>query len=216
MKTLSRFAIAIGLGLGVVNASQANFFKELVDSVQRTAEDTAKQVVVQTTSQMVRDMIIGYTTVQVKSDREVSAEFEKETGSLPVNPKVSSYRSEVLPGTSVRPGTEVRVKSHIEVVPGTSGSRASIEEKMTIWDNDDNSVALNSMTKAPGSSTANGGAFTSEFTFKLPEGLPQGVYPVSTHLLLNGEQVGDQRHGLQLVLQVDTSGAMQLALAGSR
>lgn len=211
MKAITRCAIAMGLGLGVVNASQANFFKDLVDSVQRTAEDTVKQVVVQTTSQMVRDMIIGYTTVQVKTDRQVSEEFEKETGSLPVNPKVSAYRSEVLPGTSVRRGTEVRVKSHIEVVPGTSGSRANIEEKMTIWDNDDNSIALNSMTKAPGSSAANGGAFTSEFTFKLPEGLPQGVYPVSTHLLLNGEQVGDQKHELQLVLQVDTHGAVKLA-----
>ena len=211
MKAITRCAIAMGLGLGVVNASQANFFKDLVDSVQRTAEDTVKQVVVQTTNQVVRNMIIGYTTVQVKTERQVSEEFEKETGSLPVNPKVSAYRSEILPGTSVRPGTEVRVKSHIEVVPGTSGSRANIEEKMTIWDNDDNSIALNSMSKAPGSSTANGGAFTSEFTFKLPEGLPQGVYPVSTHLLLNGEQVGDQRHALQLVLQVDTHGAVRLA-----
>lgn len=211
MKAITRCAIAMGLGLGVVNASQANFFKDLVDSVQRTAEDTVKQVVVQTTNQVVRDMIIGYTTVQVKTERQVSEEFEKETGSLPVNPKVSAYRSEILPGTSVRPGTEVRVKSHIEVVPGTSGSRANIEEKMTIWDNDDNSIALNSMSKAPGSSTANGGAFTSEFSFKLPEGLPQGVYPVSTHLLLNGEQVGDQRHALQLVLQVDTHGAVRLA-----
>lgn len=211
MKAITRCAIAMGLGLGVVNASQANFFKDLVDSVQRTAEDTVKQVVVQTTNQVVRDMIIGYTTVQVKTDRQVAEEFERETGSLPVNPKVSAYRSEILPGTSVRPGTEVRVKSHIEVVPGTSGSRANIEEKMTIWDNDDNSIALNSMSKAPGSSTANGGAFTSEFTFRLPEGLPQGVYPVSTQLLLNGEQVGDQKHALQLVLQVDAHGSVKLA-----
>lgn len=211
MKAITRCAIAMGLCLGVVNATQANFFKDLVDFVQRTAEDTVRQVVVQTTSDLIRGMIIGYTTVQVKTDRQVSEEFEKETGSLPVNPKASAYRSEILPGSSVRPGTEVRVTSHIEVVPGTSGSRVNIEEKMTIWDNDDNSIALNSMTKAPGSSAANGGAFTSEFTFKLPEGLPQGVYPVSTHLLLNGEQVGDQKHGLQLVLQVDTHGAMLVA-----
>lgn len=214
MKATIKLAAGLGLALGVGSASHASFFKELADSVQRTAEDTVRQVVVQTTSDMIRGMIIGYTTTQVKTDREVSAEFEQETGSLPVNPKVSAYRSEILPGTSVRPGTEVRVKSHIEVVPGTSGTRARIEEKMTIWDNDDNSIALNSMTKAPGSSTANGGAFTSEFTFTLPEGLPQGVYPVSTHLLLNGEQVGDQKHGLQLVLQVDTGGKLRLARAG--
>lgn len=142
MRVFARYVIAVGLGLGAANVSQASFFKDLVDSVQRTAEDTVKQVVVQTTSDLIRGMIIGYTTVQVKTDRQVSEEFEKETGGLPVNPKVSAYRSEILPGTSVRPGTEVRVKSHIEVVPGTSGSRASIEEKMTIWDNDDNSIAL--------------------------------------------------------------------------
>jgi len=64
MKAFTRCAIALGLGLGVANASQANFFKDLVDTAQRTAESTVRQVVIQTTSEMVRDMIIGYTTVQ--------------------------------------------------------------------------------------------------------------------------------------------------------
>lgn len=187
--------------------SQAGFFDELVNAVSETAKDTARQVVVQTTAQMVRDMIIGYTIEQVRSDDEVAKDYEREHGDLPENTRVASYRTEIQPGTSVSPGTEVKVRSWIEVVPGRSGDRPTIEERLTIWDNEDNTVALKSMTKAAGK---RGGAFSGEFTFALPEGLPQGVYPVSTDLMLNGERVGDQKHGLQLVLWVSPAGEGRL------
>lgn len=208
MKKLASVAV---LAAFAASPSQANFFKDLVDSVQKTAENTARQVVIDTTSQMVRDMIIGYTTVQTKTDEEVADEYSRENnGNLPVNTRVSSYRTEILPGSSVSPGTEVRVKSYIEVIPGTSGDKATIEERLTIWDNEDNSLALKSMTKRAGKKSGKGGAFNGEFSFTLPEGLPQGVYPVSTDLMLNGEQVGDQKHGLQLVLLLDGRGRVEL------
>ncbi|GAB3322784.1 hypothetical protein [Haliea atlantica] len=204
---MQRWIGVLALAGLAASQSQAGFFDELVNAVEQTAKDTAKQVVVQTTSQMVRDMIIGYTIEQVRSDDEVAEDYRREHGDLPVNTRVSSYRTEIQPGTSVSPGTEVKVRSWIEVVPGRSGDKPVIEERLTIWDNEDNSVALKSMTKAAGK---RGGAFSGEFTFALPEGLPQGVYPVSTDLMLNGEQVGDQKHGLQLVLQVNSLGEAQL------
>lgn len=206
---MQRLTLVLALSALAAGQSQAGFFDELVTAVGDTAKDTAKSVVVQTTSQMVRDMIIGYTIEQVRSDDEVAEEYEQEHGDLPVNTRVASYRTEIQPGTSVSPGTEVKVRSWIEVVPGRSGDKPTIEEKLTIWDNEDNSVALKSMTKAAGK---RGGAFTGEFTFSLPEGLPQGVYPVSTDLMLNGERVGDEKHGLQLVLWVSPTG-QALALA---
>lgn len=191
--------------------SQAGFFDELVksatDAAKDTAKDTARQLAAETTAQMIRGMFIGYTTEQTQSDDEVAKDYERKHGDLPANARVSSYRTEIQPGDSVRPGTEVKVRSWIEVTPGRSGNRPVIEERLTIWDNEDNSVALKSMTKAAGERA---GAFRGEFTFTLPEGLPQGVYPVSTDLMLNGERVGDQKHGLQLVLRVLPSGGRLL------
>ena len=35
--------------------------------------------------------------------------------------------------------------------------------------------------------------------------MPQGVYPIRSTLLLNGELVGDTSHELQLVLNIDYS-----------
>lgn len=197
----------LALSVLATGHSQAGFFDELVksakDAAQDTAKQTARQIAAETTEQMIRGMIIGYTTEQTRSDTEVAEQYEKEYGDLPANARVSSYRTEIQPGASVSPGTEVKVRSWIEVTPGRSGNRPAIEERLTIWDNEDNTVALKSMTKEAGERA---GAFRGEFTFTLPEGLPQGVYPVSTDLMLNGERVGDQKHGLQLVLRVMPSG----------
>lgn len=201
-------------GLLAASASHAGFLDRLREAVEDTAKDTAEALVVDgarsMTADLIRGMIVGYSSEQTKSNEEVAEEYEKKTGELPVNTTVASYRSEVLPGSAVSPGTKVRVKSYIEVVQGRNSRKAELEERLTIWDNEDNTVALKSMTKEAGEK---GGGYTSEFTFTLPEGLPQGVYPVSSDLVLNGELVGDQRHTLQLVFSGDSSRLERVALA---
>ena len=61
------------------------------------------------------------------------------------------------------------------------------------------------MTKPLGSGASGGGELRGEFTFALPEGMPQGVYPIRTDVLLDGEEVGDRRFDLQLVKHGDGS-----------
>jgi hypothetical protein len=185
--------------------TQANFFDDVLKSVERSAKNTATNMAVEVTANLINDMIIGYTTKQVKSEKEVVEEYEEEHGSLPDNTIASSYETTILPGPSVSPGTEVIIKSIIEVIPGKNASSTTIEERLIIYDNEDNSVVLNSMTKKAGKSSDNGGQFKGEFKFTLPEGLPQGVYPIQSTLLLNGDLSGDQNHDLQLVLWFDES-----------
>ena len=54
--------------------------------------------------------------------------------------------------------------------------------------------------------TKRAGHYTNEFTFTLPEGLPQGVYPIKTTLILNGEENKTINNDLQLVLEVNSTG----------
>lgn len=169
-----------------------DFFDDLKKAVQSTAERT----VINVASDMVRDMIVDATTVQTSTEKEVKKEYEEANGSLPEKMTVTAYRTLILPGEQIKAGTKVKVKSYIEVVPGRDGKHARIEEKLTIWDNEDNSIPLKSMVKEAGES---GGVYEGEFSFTLPEGLPQGVYPVSTSLMMDGEWIRDEKHELQLV-----------------
>jgi hypothetical protein len=185
--------------------SSADFFDQMVNTVKDQAVLTATTVVTAKATELIINMIIDYSSEQTRSDEEVSREYEEENGSLPENTTVSSYQTEILPGSSVTPGTKVVVKSVIAVIPGKNGATAKLDESLTIYDSEDTSLALKSMTKPAAQGSGRGGEFNSEFTFTLPEGMPQGVYPIRSSLLLNGELVGDVSHELQLVLRVDYS-----------
>ncbi|TXS90731.1 hypothetical protein FV139_17270 [Parahaliea maris] len=211
LKPLAMICLVGAVVPGVVSTAHAGFFDQLKDAVEDTAKRTAEALAVEATQDIIRGMIIGYSSEQTRTSEEVSKDYEKQQGSRPVNTTVAAYRTEILPGAAVSPGTKVRVKSYIEVVEGSSGKSVTLEERLTIWDNEDNTVALKSMTKEAGEK---GGGFTGEFSFTLPEGLPQGVYPVSSDLMLNGELVGDERHTLQLVFVGDSADpGWRLALA---
>lgn len=206
-----RKAILVFLLAGIVcSRSQADLFDSMVNTITNTAVTTATAVVTAKATEAIVNMIIDYSSEQTKTDEEVSREYEKEKGSLPENTTVSSYQTQILPGSSVSPGTKVTVKSVIAVVPGKNATATRIEESLTIYDSEDTNAALKSMTKPAAQGAGRGGEFNSEFTFALPEGMPQGVYPIRSALLLNGEIVGDTSHELQLVLNIDYSPAGEM------
>jgi hypothetical protein len=190
--------------------SHADFFDQMLNTVKQQAQQTATTIVAAKAAELVRDMLINYSSEQTKSDDEVSKAYEEKNGALPDKTTVASYQTEILPGASVAPGTKVLVKSVIEVIPGKDGATADIEESLTIFDSEDPSLVLKTMTKSAGQSSGRGGEFNGEFSFALPEGMPQGVYPIQSTLSLNGELVGDKSHELQLVLSVDYSAAGEL------
>ena len=177
----------------------------MVNAVEQQVKITATSMVAAKTAELIRDMFIEYSSEQTKTEEEVSDEYEEKNGTLPDITTVSSYQSEILPGLSVTPGTKVLIKSVIEVIPGKDGAASKIEESLSIYDSEDTSLVLKTMTKPAAQGTTKGGEYHSEFSFALPEGLPQGVYPVKSTLLLNGELVGDKSHDLQLVLRVGHS-----------
>lgn len=155
-------------------------------------------------------MIIKHRSERIAKAEQVAEEYKAQNNNLPAEPMATEYITKTLPGNVVEPGKEVIVQSDIVVVPGTKQKVALIEERIAIYDNEDNSKELKNFTKPVNEKTKRGGRYQNEFSFTLPEGLPQGVYPIKTELLLNGKVVDTSNNDIQLVLQVNELGAMQL------
>jgi hypothetical protein len=174
----------------------------------------AKVAAVAVAAKVIADMVVEYQTQKVSDESKVIAEYKEKYKTLPPKPIASVYTTQTLPGKVVEPGKKVKIQSDIEVVPGAQKQEALIEERITIFDNEDNSKELKNLTKPVNAQTKRAGRYKNEFAFQLPEGLPQGVYPIKTALMIDGVEAKTASNDIQLVLQVAPTGQWQiLALA---
>jgi len=159
---------------------------------------------------LITKMVIKNRSERIAKEEQVAEEYKAKNNNLPAEPIATEYVTKALPGNVVEPGKEVIIQSDIVVVPGTQQKTALIEERIAIYDNEDNTKELRNFTKPVNEETKSGGRYQNEFAFTLPEGLPQGVYPIKTELLLNGRVVDSSDNDIQLVLQINELGTMQL------
>lgn len=158
-------------------------------------------------------MVINYKSEQTQNEDSVTKEYLKTNKKIPDYSTTVSYESSSL-NKSVVAGRKITVKSESMVIPGMKDKTAQIVEKLIIFDNDDNTVELSSLEKPVNPAPHRAGRYESEFSFTLPEGMPQGVYPVKTILLLNGKEVREKYNKVQLVIQIDNSGTPTIMMAG--
>jgi len=172
----------------------------------------AKVAAVAVAATLITKMIIKHKSKKLEDENKVAEDYKKEHKQLPDEAFAAEYVTSTLPGSVVEPGKEIIIKSDIVVVPGSKQKTALIEERLSIYDNEDNTKELKSLTKAVNKKTKKAGRYENEFTFTLPEGVPQGVYPIKTELLLNGKVVDTSDTGIQLVLEVNHQGKMLIAM----
>jgi len=140
-------------------------------------KSVGKVAVIAGAAALIYEMTVGFKTEQTSSDSKVISNYKKKHKSLPNAPLVTQYKSSLKPGEVVKVGKEVLIVSSLEVVPSKKSNKVSIQEKISIYDNEDNSKVLKTLTKDVNSKTKKSGAFKNEFRFTLPVGMPQGVYP---------------------------------------
>jgi hypothetical protein len=173
----------------------------------------AKVAAVAVAVKYIADMIIEHRAKKVADEEGVVTDYKTQHENLPEKAVASVYSTNALPGSVVQPGKKVIIQSDIEVVPGREQPQTLIQERLAIFDNEDHSKELKSLTKDVNDETKRAGRYTNEFTFTLPEGLPQGVYPIKTTLILNGEETQTINNDLQLVLDVNGAGQMRFIAA---
>lgn len=88
------------------------------------------------------------------------------------------------------------VTSEIEIVQGTDGAKPIVEEELTLVKPD------GTEQKSPrkvANEAGGGGGFMTTFFMLMPEGVPQGTYPVKTALYVNGKPAGTNTLNMQVV-----------------
>lgn len=170
----------------------------------------AKVAAVAVVATVITKMIIKQRSKRLAKEDQVAQDYKTQQGNLPPEPIATQYQTTALPGSVVVPGKEIVIQSDIVVVPGATEKKALIEERIAIYDNEDNTKELKTLTKAVNASSKRAGHYQNEFTFTLPEGVPQGVYPIKTELLLNGKVVDSNDNNLQLVMEVNNLGQWQV------
>lgn len=160
-------------------------------------------VVIGVAAKLIADMIINSKSSQTTAEDKVVKDYKAKHKTLPKNPALVNYDTNLKPGTVVKPGTGMLVASDLVVVPGKSTKEIFIKERIAIYDNDDNTKVLKTLIKSVNDKTKRGGAFSNQFSFKLPKGMPQGVYPIKTQVIVNGKEFKPNKKKMQLVLRVD-------------
>ena len=143
----------------------------------------------------------NYYTKQTKTAQQVTNEYKAANkGTVPTTATVTKFNAHVAPTATVQAGKTVTVASNIEVVPGTSNPRPSVEQEIALYSPDG---AQAGKARKPASQTAGGGAFETSFRFSLPQGVPQGVYPVKSQLYVDGKPVAGADTRFQVVVGPD-------------
>lgn len=173
----------------------------------------ATVVAVSVAVKVIYDMVIDYKSKNVTAEDEVVKAYKAKHKTLPDKPQVVAYSTSLKPGQVVKPGKPILLVSKLEVVPGKDGGPILVQEKIAIHDNEDPKKVIKSLVKSVNESNKKGGIYENEFSFTLPVGMPQGVYPLETAILLNDQELNKENNEMQVVLEVMQDGRYQLAMA---
>lgn len=159
------------------------------------------------------DISISFQSEEVANEKTVVKLYLQDNDSLPKQSKVVSYTSDIPSGNITSPGASTVIVSQLTVVPGEKSKKIAIEEKIEIFDNDDNTKVIQSLVQTV-NKKSKGGNFTNRFTFTLPDGMPQGIYPIRTAAIVDNVEQQAINSKMQVALQVFPNNSYQfIALA---
>jgi hypothetical protein len=138
----------------------------------------------------------NYHVAQTKTADQSVADYKRaNAGRVPDQAVVASFNTRMDPNGTIRPGGNMTVTSNIEVVPGTTQAKPVIEEELVLTKPDRTTTTARKRANPNGDA----GAFQTKFSMTMPEGVPQGLYPVKSTLYVDGRAARVNELNLQVV-----------------
>lgn len=143
-------------------------------------------------------MAINHHSEQVKSAQQVEDEYKTaHRGHVPDQTTVVRYDTAFKPAT-IHAGNKAEMNSYIEVVNGRNDPNPKLEEEMALYKPDGSLIKT---LRKPVNAQATAGGFNNSFQVPMPEGVPEGVYPVKTALYVDGVKVKTNQAKLQIAME---------------
>ena len=140
----------------------------------------------------------NYNSTQTKTAQQSVIDYQKDNGNkpLPAQATLVKFETTLSPSDKASPGGAFNATSYIEVLPGSKDGKLLIEEELTLIKPEGSPITIR---KAANEGNA-AGAYQTTFSFKLPQGIPQGVYPIKTAVYINGIKTATKDNRLQVVM----------------
>ncbi len=151
-------------------------------------------------TKLFNDMLIEHRARRLKDKEAVATAYKKEKGSaVPDQSEVTRYETSTEPDAVVEGGMRYILTSQIALLQGLKEPEVLLEEELQLYDNVDTDNMLRSVRKPVNEDSKTGGEFDNQFAFILPDGIPEGVYPVRTKVYVNGKEKRDYATAMQVV-----------------
>lgn len=140
----------------------------------------------------------NYNARQTKTAAQVERDYKTANqGQLPTRSTVTRYDTSIDSGGRVSPGNKLVLNSNIEVVKGTTDKELVVEEELRM--NRPDGSELRKVRKKANEIQGAGG-YSTTYSIGMPEGVPQGEYPIQTALYVNGERAAGRNLKMQVVV----------------
>ncbi len=137
----------------------------------------------------------NYRTQQTKTAEQVNQAYRMaNNGQVPTNPRVVTYQVDAAPST-ISSGNPMVINSVIGIAQAPGGTPPVVEQEIVVGYDGKKVASARKQANAGGGA----GEYTTSFTVKLPQGVPQGSYPVYTSLYVNGNRVDGKSTAVQVV-----------------
>lgn len=146
---------------------------------------------------------INYNVKQTKTAQQSEKDYQLANKGKPLPAQTQVvYLDSKMSKTKLSSGDQTQSLTTVEIVKGSSEPSVALQERLTLFKPDGTKLQEVVKTINPDASS---GEYQSQFTIPMPKGVPDGLYPVKSEIVVNGEVRASKSKGFQIAVLGSTS-----------